>query len=152
MTLFVQPDCRQVLIDEMARPDFPALHVRAVRDAPEPPHDPGLVRLVVDHVFLDFSHQAALFGGCLVQHFLIKVDFLLVLVIAVVLGKDGVRQILPDIEQRIDHALTIGFEHDVEIAAAHRFKPRAGRHDMLVACSPILLHSSISQVPTNLKG
>src|SRR5271167_1430871 len=61
MTLFVQPDCRQVLIDEMARADFPALHVRAVRDAAEPPHDPGLVRLVVDHVFLEFPHQAALF-------------------------------------------------------------------------------------------
>jgi len=97
-TSFVEPDRRQVLVVEMARTDFPAFHVRPVRNAAEPPHHPDLVRLVVDHVFLEFAHQAALFGRVgLVQHLLVEIDFFLVLVIAIVFVEDGVRQILPDI-------------------------------------------------------
>src|SRR5438477_1821613 len=77
MTLFIEPDRRQILIVEMARTDFPAFHIGPVRNATEPPHEPDLVRLVVDHIFLELAHEAALFGGVgLVQHFLVEVSLL----------------------------------------------------------------------------
>src|SRR6516165_8005841 len=110
-TSFVEPDRRQVLVVEMARTDFPAFHVRSCAWSSTT-------------YFSNSRIKPRCFGRVgLVQHLLVEIDFFLVLVIAIVFGEDGVRQILPDIEQRIDHALTIGFEDDVEIAAAYRLEP-----------------------------
>ena len=59
-------------------------------------------------------------------------DFLRVVVIAVILAGDRGGQRLLQVEQRIDHAVAGRFEHDVEIAVAHRLEPGPGRHDPLL--------------------
>src|SRR5689334_4137115 len=60
--LFIEPDRRQVLVDEVTRADLPPLHIRLVGNDAVPPYHPDLVRLGVDHVFLEIAHQGALLG------------------------------------------------------------------------------------------
>src|SRR5271165_3742780 len=92
-SLLVEPDGRQILVQVMARADLPALHIGPVRDDTVPPRRHEHMRLGIEHVVLEFAHQGALFGEIgLMQQLLIKVDFLLVLIIAVVLGIDRMRQ------------------------------------------------------------
>src|SRR6185437_1560987 len=139
MTLLVQPDRCQILVQVMARADLPAFDICPVGDDPVPPQHREFVRLGIDDVLFEIAHQAALLGCVrLMQRGLIKVDFLLVVVIAVILGEDGARQHLLGVEQRVDHAGAIGFENDVEIAAAHRLEPRAGRNHALLRMKPDL--------------
>src|SRR5215468_4727657 len=59
----IQPDRRQILVDEMAWADLPALHVRPVRHGAIPIGDPHRVRLGIEDISLEFSHQRALPGG-----------------------------------------------------------------------------------------
>src|SRR5882762_7029640 len=58
--LLVEPEPRQVLIDEMGRRDLEPLQVRPVRHDPVPPQCPDLVRLLIEHVGLQAAHQLAL--------------------------------------------------------------------------------------------
>src|SRR5437016_797974 len=58
--LFVEPDRRQVLIDEMAGADLPAFDVAAVRHDAVPPDDLGGVRLGVHHQLLKGEHSGFL--------------------------------------------------------------------------------------------
>src|SRR5215469_9985579 len=62
IALLIQPDRRQILVQVMARTDLPALHVISVGDDPVPPQHRKLVRLGIDHVPLEFSHQTTLLG------------------------------------------------------------------------------------------
>src|SRR6185312_7047267 len=55
--LFVQPDRREVLVEEVARTDFPALDVGTVRNDAVPPDEVKRVRLVVEHAFFELPHQ-----------------------------------------------------------------------------------------------
>src|SRR5262249_24102532 len=88
-----------------------------------------LVRFAVRHVLLEIAHQDALLGRVrLVQHCLIEIDFLLVVIVSIVLGEYRAGKNLLHVEQRVDGALTAGFEDDVEIAAANPLEPRTGRH------------------------
>src|SRR2546422_1034122 len=58
--LFVEPDRRQILINIKARADLPPLKVGAVRhDAVLPQHE-YLVRLFVEHAFLEGAHRRTL--------------------------------------------------------------------------------------------
>src|SRR5712691_9053309 len=83
--LFIEPDGRQVLIEEMARADLPPLHIRLVWDDAVPPYHPDLVRLGVDHVFLELAHQGALLGKVgLAEHFTVEIQLLLVFEIPVI--------------------------------------------------------------------
>src|SRR3954447_9277652 len=69
----VQPYRREVLVDEMAWADFPALYIRPVRHGAIPIGDPHRVRLGIKDIFLEFSHQRALPDGVrLVQHLLVE--------------------------------------------------------------------------------
>src|ERR1700757_5135257 len=139
ITLLVQPDRCQILVQIMARADLPALYVVSVGDDPIPPQHRELVRFGIDHVLLEFSHQTTLLGRIrLVEHCLVKLDFLWIVVISIILGINRARQDLLRVKQRVDHARTISFEHDVEIATAHCFEPRAGRHDALRCLEPDL--------------
>src|SRR5215472_15018142 len=73
--LLVEPDRRQILIQVMARADLPALHIGPGGDDPIPPQHRELVRLGIDHMLLEFTHQNTLLGGIrLVQHRLIQID------------------------------------------------------------------------------
>src|SRR5690348_4746503 len=122
MMLFVQPDRRQILVQVVARADLPALYVGPVRDDAVPPQHRKLVRFGVDDVLFEFPHQSALPASIgLVQHGLIEIDFLLVVVISIIFGIDRPRQDFLSVEQRIDDTRTVRFEHDVEMAAPHRF-------------------------------
>src|SRR5215813_11394217 len=62
IALPVQPNRRQILVEVMAGTDLPAFHIISVGDDPIPPQHRILVRLGVDHVFLEFAHQTALLG------------------------------------------------------------------------------------------
>src|SRR4029077_19052997 len=71
----------------------------------------------------------------------------------VILAVDRGGQILLHIERRVRQAVAIGFKDDVEISAAHCVEPGGPvGTTRCVTCSPILLHSSMSQVATYLKG
>ncbi len=72
------------------------------------------------------------------QHRLIEIDLLLVLVVAVVLGIDRMRQELADVEQRIDHGLAVEVDRHVEGAAAQRVEERTGRQHALRDLEPDL--------------
>ena len=70
-----------------------------------------------------------------------------------ILAVDKGGQILLHIERRVRQAVAIGFKDDVEISAAHCVESGGpSGTTRCVTCSPILLHSSMSQVATYLKG
>src|ERR1700758_1085811 len=97
--LLVKPDRRQILIDVVAWADLPALYVRPIRDDPVVPGRHQHMRLDIEHVFFEFTHQGALLGRIgLVQHLLIEIDLLLVLIVTVVLGVNRTWQKLTDVE------------------------------------------------------
>ena len=97
------------------------------------------MRLVIEQVFFEPAHQDALFCRVgFVQHLLVERDLGVILVMRVILGIDRFRQEFLDIEQRVDQAMAGGLEHDIEIAAAHRFEPRPGRLDTLGYVQPDL--------------
>src|SRR5947208_12612852 len=99
--LFVEPQPRQVLIDEMGGRDLEALEIGAVRHDAVPPQGPDLMRLFVEDVFLQLAHQLALPRRIgLAQHLVVKRDFGGVLVMSVILGRDRGRQYLLHIEWR----------------------------------------------------
>src|SRR3984893_8350953 len=71
----------------------------------------------------------------------------------VILAVDRGGQILLHIERRGRQAVALGFKDDVEISAAHCVEPGGPvGTTRCVTCSPILLHSSMSQVATYLRG
>src|SRR6267143_1395544 len=73
--LLVKPDRPEILIEEMARTDLPALDIGSVGHDPVPPQGHDLVRLVVQRMLLELAHQLALLCRIgLVQHPLIKID------------------------------------------------------------------------------
>src|SRR5438067_13430416 len=73
--LSVEPQPRQVLVDEMRRGDLEALEVGPVRNNAVPPQGPDLVRLLVEHVSFELTHQRALLRRIgLMQHFFVERD------------------------------------------------------------------------------
>src|SRR3984893_81831 len=73
--LLVKPDRPEILIEEMARTDLPALDIGTVGHDPVPPQGHDLVPLVVQRMLLELAHQLALLCRIgLVQHPLIKID------------------------------------------------------------------------------
>jgi hypothetical protein len=116
----------------MRRGDLEPLNIGAVRHDPVPPQHPEHMRLVVEHVFLEPAHRFALPGRVdFAQHLLVELDLGGVFIMPVILGIDGGRQCLLDIERRIDIAVAGRFEHDIEFAIAHRIEPRPARQDPL---------------------
>ena len=90
------------------------------------------MRLGVNDVLLEVTHRHPLFHRVgFAQHFLVEIDLALVVVPAVIVEEDRVRQVFGDIEGRVDDALAVRLHRDVEIAGAHGLDPRAGRHDLL---------------------
>src|SRR5947207_9194444 len=51
--LLIKPDRRQILIEEMARTDLPALHIRAVRHDPVPPQRRDVMYLIIERVLFE---------------------------------------------------------------------------------------------------
>ena len=71
--LFVEPYSRQILVEVMARADLPAFDIGPVRHHPVPPQQKDLVRLGVEHVFLELAHQRALLREIgLAQHLVVE--------------------------------------------------------------------------------
>src|SRR5215831_4660881 len=145
-TSFIEPDCRQVLVEEMARTDLPAFDIGAVGDDSVPPQGHDFVRLLVEHVLLKLPHQCALLCRIgLMQHALIEIDIVGIIEISVLLGECRARLVLADIEHWVDHTLAVAFNGDIKAAIAQTLEPRPG-------LTPILFHSSTSQMPRYLKG
>ena len=88
------------------------------------------MRLIVERVLLVFPHQRALFRRIgLVQHLLVEIDRLPVLEPAVLLGEYAGRLVFADIEHRVDDALAVAFETDIELAAAQHHGAPVDRAD-----------------------
>src|ERR1700730_14906646 len=103
----------------MAPADFPAFDITAVRDDPIAPQQKYLVRLGVEHVLFVLAHQSTLPGEVgFSQHSVVQVNFSYPLSVSEVDGGERMRQILSDIEQRIDDVLAITVDGYVEIATA----------------------------------
>src|SRR5216683_5980470 len=137
--LLVEPDLRQILVDEVRRADLEPLHIGPVGHDPVPPQHPNHMGLFVEHVFFEPAHQLALLLGIgLVQHLVVKIDLLWVVVISVILAVDRGGQGLLHIEQWIDQAVAGGFENDIELAVAHRLEPWARGYDALLHLQPDL--------------
>src|SRR5438477_8456686 len=85
----VEPDRGQVLVDEVRRGDLEPLDVGAVGHDAVPPQRIDLVRLLIEHVILEFAHQGALLLRVgLVQHRVVELDLARILVVAVILTVD----------------------------------------------------------------
>src|SRR5215469_3136752 len=81
-------------------------------------------------LLIEFIGQGTLPCGIgLVQHLVVDLVRLRILVIAVILAADRVRQPSLDIDHRVDDAVAIAAGRDVEIAAAQRSKPRTAGND-----------------------
>src|SRR4029077_9420855 len=124
-----------------------------VRHDPVPPQYPNHVGLVIEHVLFEPAHQEALLRRIgFAQHLFIKLDLTRIVVVAVVLAVDRGRQGLLHIEKRVDHAMAgasrTTSKSPLRIASNHGPDGRT----RCLTWSPILLHSSISQVATYLKG
>src|SRR5689334_13424951 len=108
----------------MAGADLPTLDVRPVWHDTVPPQAQHIMRLIVERVLLVYPHQLTLFRRIgLVQHHLIEVDRLLILKSSVLLGEYRWRLVFADVEHRVDDALAVPLEANVEIAAAQRLEP-----------------------------
>src|SRR5215813_9174224 len=114
-TSFIEPDCCQILVEEMARADLPAFDIGAVGNDPVPPQGHDRVSLVVERMLFEPAYQLALLRRIgLVQHPLIEIDRRWVVKIAVLLGEHRARLVFADVEHRVDHALAIAFDGDIE--------------------------------------
>src|SRR5229473_6193448 len=73
--LFIEPDRRQILIDEVGWADLEALHVRPVRHDPVPPQYPDHMGRVIEHVLFEPAHKRPLLRRIgLAQQLFVKVD------------------------------------------------------------------------------
>src|SRR3954447_20746762 len=107
--LFVQPNRRKILVDEMTGADLPALDVGPVWDDSVPPHEVKRMHLLVEDALLELAHQLPLFGGLgLAQHRVIKRHLLRILEEFVVVAVIGIRQIGLHIERRVDDGMAVG--------------------------------------------
>src|SRR5262245_2646534 len=122
--LLVQPDIREVLVQVVAGTDLPAAHVGPLGNDAEPVRCDDAVGHRVERVDLVGAHGGTLrLGIALVQHLVVKLDRLGIVVVAVALRIDRLRQVFAGVERRIDDALAVGVDHDVETAAAHSLEP-----------------------------
>src|SRR5262245_5753974 len=62
VSLLVEPDAGQILVDVVARRDLPALEVRAMGDDAVPPQRDEVVRLLVEHPLFVGAHDPLLLG------------------------------------------------------------------------------------------
>src|SRR5215471_15304539 len=128
-SLLIEPDRRQILIEVMARADFPAFDIRSVRNHPVIPQQKDRVRLGIEHVFLEVADQRPLLRRVgLAQRLIVEVDRFGILEVSVICGVDRARQVPLHVERCIDHALAISSQHCFEIATAHCFEIWTCRH------------------------
>src|SRR6516162_2063820 len=132
MTLFVEPDRRQILIDVMAGADLPAFDIGPVRHGSLPPQQVDRMRLLVENVFVELEQIGALFGLVeFAQLLVVHLDFLRIVKLPVVRAGHRMRQVFADIGERIDDILAVALGTYIEIAATERLEPRPGRQHSL---------------------
>src|SRR5262245_28794973 len=149
----IEPDRGQILVEKMARADLPALHIGAAGNDPVPPESHDFMRFIVERMFFVLPHQQALsYRIGLVQHLLIEIDSRGVVEISILLGKCRARLVLADIEHRL-----ITLWQLPSMATSKLPLRRPSNHGPVgntrcVTVTPILLHSSTSQIPRYLNG
>ena len=90
------------------------------------------MRPFVQHPLVELVGQSTLLRDIgLVQHLVIDLVRLRILVVAVILAADRVRQPGLDIDHRVDDAVAIAAGGHLEIATAQSSEPRTGRDDAL---------------------
>lgn len=75
---------------------------------------------------LNLRINARCFCGRFAQHLSVDIDRLLIIKPSIICGVDRGRQISLHVEQRVNHALAIADDTDVEVALPKRGEPRAG--------------------------
>src|SRR5215469_3508370 len=117
----------------MAWADLPALYIRPVRHGAIPIGDPHRVRLSIEDISLEFSHQRALPGRArLMQHLFIERYLVWIFELGVIAAEDRPGKVALYVEHRVRYSVAIGRRDDLEIAAPHCVEPGAGgRHSLL---------------------
>src|SRR3954471_22812546 len=116
----------------MAWDDLPALYIRPVRYGAIPIGDPHRVRLGIENISLEFSHQRALPDGVrLVQHLFVERHLVWIFELGVIAVEDRAGKVALYIEHRVRYSVAVGRRDDIEIAAPHCIEPGAGgRHPL----------------------
>src|SRR5262249_14122499 len=105
----IQPDGRQILVDEMAWADLPALYIRPVGHGAIPIGDPHRVRLGIEDISLEFTHQRALPGGVrLVQHLFVERHLVRIFELGVIAAEDRPGKVALYVEHRVRYSVAIG--------------------------------------------
>src|ERR1044071_10404047 len=116
----------------MAWAYLPALYIRPVRHGPIPIGDPHRVRLSIEDISLEFSHQRTLPDGVrLVQHLFVERHLVWIFELGVIAIEDRARKVALYVEHRVRYSVAVGRRYDLEFAAPHCFEPGAGGHHPL---------------------
>src|SRR5438309_8340139 len=116
----------------MAWAYLPALYIRPVRHDAIPIGDPHRVRLGIEDISLEFSHQRALPDEVrLVQHLFVERHFVWIFELGVIAAEDRAGTVALYVEHRVRYSVAVGRRDDLEIAAPHGVEPGAGgRHSL----------------------
>ncbi len=136
-----EPDRPEVLVHVMARPDLPAMDVGAQRHDPVPPIACECSAPLRRARACRTRGQSALLRDIgLVQHLVVELVRLRILVIAVILAADRMRQPGLDIDQRVDDAVAIAAGVDGKSPLRSDSNQGPVGTTCCVTLSPILLH------------
>src|SRR3954462_13800416 len=110
----------------MAWAYLPALYIRPVRHGAIPIGDPHRVRLRIEDISLEFSHQRTLpGGGRLVQHLFVKSPLVWIFELGVIAVEHRAGKVALYVEHRVRYSVAVGRRDDLEISAPHCVKPGA---------------------------
>src|SRR5215207_5969648 len=116
----------------MAWADLPALYIRPIRHDAIPISDPHRVRLGIEDISLELSHQRALLDGVrFVQHLFVERHLVRIFELGVIAVEDRAGKVTLYVEHRVRYAVAVGRRHNLEIAAPHCVEPGAGGYHPL---------------------
>src|SRR5947199_10494297 len=100
----------------MAWANLPALYIRPVRNGAIPIGDPHRVRLGIEDISLEFSHQRALPGGVrLEQHLFRERHPVWIFALGVIAVEDGAGEVALSVEHRATYSVAVGRPGDPRI-------------------------------------
>src|ERR1700730_757342 len=95
----------------MAWADLPALYIRPVRHGAIPIGDPHRMRLGIEDISLEFSHQRALPGGVrLVQHLFVERHLVWIFELGVIAAEDRAGKVALYVEHRVRYSVQLAAE------------------------------------------
>src|ERR1700730_14684414 len=116
----------------MAWADLPALYIRPVRHGAIPIGDPHRMRLGIEDISLEFSHQRALPGGVrLVQHLFVERHLVWIFELGVIAAEDRAGKVALYVEHWVRDSVAVGRRDDLARAPPICLEPGADeRHPL----------------------